>query len=101
MKFFLDDEVDYAHEHSVETEDGHGADGDIDDDLGFESVSAAPQVDDVEDGEETNNEVESDVNDCITLIDMPMEKNDAKDKGRNANEKIFFEVRFFQIAGLT
>ena len=98
---FLNDEVNDTHEHSVETEDGHGADGDVDDDLGFESVCATPKVDNGEDGEETNNEVEGDVNDCITLIDMPIEEDETKGEGGNANEEIFFEASLFQIAGLT
>ena len=42
MKRLLYDEVDNAHEYPVETENDHRADGDIDNDLGFEFVSAAP-----------------------------------------------------------
>ena len=100
MKHLFYDEVNDAHEHPVETEDDHGADGDIDDDLGFESICAAPEVDDGEDGEETNNEIEGDVDDDITLIDMPIEEDEAQGEGGDANEEIFFEVRFFQITGL-
>ena len=77
MKRFLIDEIDDAYEHSVETEDDHSTDGDVDDDLGSEFVCATPEVDDGEDGEETNDEIES-----------------------NVNEEIFFEVRFFHITGL-
>ena len=57
MKHLFYDEVNDAHEHSVEAEDDHGADGDIDNDLVFEFVSAAPEVDDGKDGEETNDEI--------------------------------------------
>ena len=66
----------------METEYYHGADGDIDNDLGFESVCAAPEVDDGEDGEETNDEVEGDVNDDVTLIDMPIEEDEAQGENR-------------------
>ena len=80
MKCLFYDEVNDAHEHSVEAEDDHGTDGDIDNDLGYESVSAAPEVDDGKNGEETHDEVEDDVNEDITLIDMPIEKDEAKGK---------------------
>ena len=46
MKRLLNDEVEDSDEHPVEAEDDHGADGDIDNDLGFESICAAPEVDD-------------------------------------------------------
>ena len=84
----------------METEDDHGTSGDIDDDLGSESVYAAPEVDDGENGEETNDEIEGDVNDDMTLIDMPIEEDEDQSEGGYANEKIFFEVSFFQIIGL-
>ena len=84
----------------METEDDHGADGDIDDDLGSESICAAPQVDDGEDGKETYDEVESDVNDDVALVDMPIEEDEAQGEGGDANEEIFFEVGFFQITRL-
>lgn len=84
----------------MEAEDDHGADGDIDNDLGFESICAAPEVDDGEHGEETNNKIEGNMNDDITLIDMPIKENDAKGEGGDANEGIFFEVSSFQIARL-
>lgn len=58
----------------MEAEYHHGADGDIDNELGFESVSAAPEVDDGEDGKETNDEIEGDVNEDITFIDMPIKE---------------------------
>ena len=54
-----------------------------------------------DDREETNNEVEGDVNDCITLIDMPIEEDETKGEGGNSNEEIFFEASLFQIVGLT
>ncbi len=79
LKRLFYDEVDDTHEHSVETEDNHGANGDIDDDLGFESVCAVPEVGDGEDGEETNDEIEGDMNEDVTLIDMPIEEDEAKD----------------------
>ena len=79
----------------MEAEDDHGTDGNVDDDFWFESISAAPEVDDGEDGEETNNEIEGDVNDDITLIDMPIKEDEAKGKGGDANEEVFFEVCFF------
>lgn len=100
MKRLLNDVVNDAHKHSVETEDDHGADGNIDNDLGYDLVSAAPEVDDGKDGKETNDEVEGDVNDDVTLIDMPIEKGETKDKCGDANEVVFFEVRSFQITGL-
>ena len=62
----------------MEAEYHHGADGDIDDDFGFDLVSAAPKVDDGEDGEETNNEIKGDMSDDVTLIDMPIEEDEAK-----------------------
>lgn len=95
MKRSLNDEIDDANEHSMEAEDNHGADRDIDNDLRFESISATPKVDDGEDGEETHDEIEGDVNDDITLIDMPIKEDEAKGKGGDANEEIFFEVCFF------
>ena len=85
----------------MEAEDDHGTNGDIDNDLGFELVSAAPEVDDGEDGEETHDEIEGDMNDDIILVDMPIEEHEAKGEGGDANEKVLFDVRFFQIAGLT
>lgn len=42
MKRFLNEEINDANEHSVEAEDDHSADGDVDNDLGSESVSTAP-----------------------------------------------------------
>ena len=57
MKRLFNDEVEDSDEHPVETEDDHGTNGDIDNDLGFELVSAAPEVNDGEDGEETNDEI--------------------------------------------
>ena len=36
----------------------------------------------------------------VALVDMPIEKDEAKGEGGDANEEIFFEVRFFQITGL-
>lgn len=57
MKRSLNHEIDDAYEHSVKTEDDHGANGDIDNDLGYESVCATPEVDDGEDGEETYDEI--------------------------------------------
>ena len=101
MKHFLNDVVDDAHEHSVEAEDDYRTDWDVDDDLGFEFVCAAPKVDDGEDREETNNEIEGDMNDDITLIDVPIKKYEAKGKSWDANEKGSFEVSFFHIVGLT
>ena len=95
MNHFFNGKVNDTDNHPVEAEDHHGADGDIDDDLGFELVSAAPKVDDGEDWEETNNEIEGDVDDDITLIDMPIEEDEAKWEGGDANEEIFFEVGFF------
>ena len=100
MKHLFYDEVNDAHEYSVETEDDHGTNGDIDNDLGFELVNAAPEVDDGEDGKETNDEIEGDVNEDVTLIDMPIKEDEAQSEGGDANEEIFFEVRFFQITGL-
>ena len=41
MKCLFYDEVDNAHEYFVEAKDDHGADGDINDDLGFDIVQAA------------------------------------------------------------
>ena len=84
----------------METEDDHGTDGDIDNDLGSNLVSAAPEVDDGDDREETNNEIEGDMNDDVTLINMPIKEDEAKGEGRDAKEKVLFEVRSFQIAGL-
>ena len=95
MKWLLNYEVNDAHEHSVETEDNHSADGDIDNDLGSESVCATPKVDDGEDGKETNDEIEGDMNEDVTLIDMPIKENEAQGEGGDANEEIFFEVGFF------
>ena len=57
-------------------------------------------MDDGDDREETNNEIESDMNDDIILIDMPIENDEAKGKSRDANEEVLFEVRSFQITGL-
>lgn len=62
----------------MEAEDDHGTDGDIDNDLGFELISAAPKVDDGEDREETDDEIERDVNDDVTLINVPIEEDEAK-----------------------
>ena len=42
VKRLLYDEVDNAHEYPVETENDHGADRDINDELGSDLVSAAP-----------------------------------------------------------
>ena len=98
LKRLFYDEVDDAHEHSVEAEDDHRADWDVDDDWGFVFVCTAPEVDDGEDREETDDEIEGDMSDEIILIDMPIEEDEAKSEGRNANEEIFFEVCFFQIA---
>ena len=84
----------------MKTEYDHGTNGDIDNDLGFELVNAAPEVDDGEDGEETHDEIEGDVIDDVTLMDMPIEEDEAKGESGYANEEIFFEVRFFQITGL-
>lgn len=100
VKRSLNDEIDDANEHSMEAEDDHSADGDIDNDLGSESVCATPKVDDGEDWEETNNEIEGDVDKDVALVDMPIEKDEAKGKGGDANEEIFFEVSSCQIAGL-
>lgn len=85
----------------MEAENDHGTDGDIDNDLGFELISAAPEVDDGDDREETNYEIEDEMNEDVTLIDMPKEKDEANGEGGDANDKVFFVVRFFQIAGLT
>ena len=82
MKRSLNDEIDDANEHSVETEDHHGTNGDVNNDLGSDLVSAAPKVDDGEDGEETNYEIERDVNDDVTLVDMPIEEDEAQGKSR-------------------
>ena len=79
----------------METEDDHSTDGYIDDDLRFELVCAAPEVDDGEDGEETHDEIEGDVNDDITLIDMPIKEDEAQSEGGDANEEVFYEVCFF------
>ena len=57
-------------------------------------------MDDGKDGEETNNEIECDVNDDVTFINVPIEKDEAKDERGEANGEVFFEVCFFQIAGL-
>lgn len=84
----------------METEDDHGTDGDIDNGSGSNLVSAAPEVDDGEDGKETNDEIEGDVNDDVTLIEMPKEKDEAKGESKDANDEVLFEVCFFQIAGL-
>ena len=100
VKCLFYDEVDDAHEHAVEAEDDHRADGDIDNDSGSDLVSAAPKVYDGEDREETNDEIEGDVNEDVTLIDMPIKEDEAQSEGGDANEEIFFEVRFFQITGL-
>ena len=62
----------------METEDNHGADGDIDNNLGFNLVCAVPEVYDGEDRKETNNEIEGDVNEDVTFIDMPIEEDEAK-----------------------
>ena len=40
------------------------------------------------------------MNEDVTLIDMPIEEDKAKGEGGDANEKVFFEVSFFQITGL-
>lgn len=101
MKCLFYDEVDNAHEHSVEAEDDHRADGDIDNDSGSGLVSAAPKVYDGEDREETNDEIEGDMNEDVTLMNVPIEEYEAKSEGGNANEEILFEVCFFQIVGLT
>ena len=79
----------------METEDDHGADGNVDNDLGFESVCATPEVDDGEDGKETNDEIEGDVNEDVTLIDMPIKEDEAQSEGGDANEEVFYEVCFF------
>lgn len=52
-------------------------------------------MDDGEDGEETNDEIESNVNDDVTLIDMPIKEDEAKSEGGDANEKVFFEASLF------
>ena len=52
-------------------------------------------MDDGEDREETNNEIEGDMNDDIILIDVPIKKDEAKGKSWDTNEKVLFEVRFF------
>ena len=94
------DEVDDAHEHPMETENDHGADGDIDNNSESDLVSAAPEVDDGDDREETDDEIEGDVNDDVTFINVPIEEDEANGEGGDANEEVLFEVRFFQIAGL-
>ena len=43
-------------------------------------------MDDGEDGKETNDEIEGDMNDDVTLIDMPIEEDKAKGEGGDANE---------------
>jgi hypothetical protein len=61
VKCFFHTIIDDTYEYPVETEDDHGADGDIKDDFGSEFVCAAPEVDNGKDGEETNNEIECDM----------------------------------------
>jgi len=52
-------------------------------------------VDDGEDRKETHDEIEGDVDKDVALVDMPIEEDEAKGKGGDANEEIFFEVCFF------
>ncbi len=75
MKYLFGDKVDDAHKHPMETEDDHGADGDIECDFGLESIRTTSQMDDGNDGKEANYEVEYDMNDKMVLFDVPIKEN--------------------------
>lgn len=84
----------------MEAEDDHGADGDIDNDLGFESICTAPYMYDSNDRKETHDEIECDMNDDIALMNVPIEKDEANREGCYANNEVLFKARLFEIAVL-
>lgn len=66
-------EVDDAYHHAVETEDEHGADGDIGDEATSEGVECFRKVDEDDYGYQVHHIVKGDVKRKNSFIDMPIE----------------------------
>lgn len=58
-------------------------------------------MDDGNDRKETHDEIECDMNDDIALMNVPIEKDEAKGESGDANDEVFSEIFIFQIFVLT
>ena len=57
-------------------------------------------MDDGDDRKETHDEIECDMNDDIALMNVPIEKYEAKRESCYADDEVLFEARLFVIAVL-
>jgi hypothetical protein len=55
-------------------------------------------MDDSDDRKETHDEIECDMNDDIALLNVPIEKDEAKRESCYADDEVLFEASLFVIA---